>query len=171
MHIMRRIGPILVMGAGLLLVLLTGIWLYVGNLVDHPGVLPLPAQVAGLPLSSKLTGTDATEEFSMLHNEHFPLTSGAVGIYGDNQVALWVGGAPLDFMAAGLVTAMRDKIAVGNSPFTPITQRRDGSRTIYVLEGMGQSHYYFQSKNLVIWLAAEPALADKALQQTLEAYP
>lgn len=171
MHIMRRIGPILVMATGVLLTLLTGAWLYVGNLIDHPGIVALPEQVAGLPLTSKLTGPDATEEFSMLHNEHFPLTSGAVGIYGDNQIALWVGGTPLDFMAAGLVSAMRNKIAEGNSPFTPVAERRDSGRAIYALEGMGQSHYYFQSKNLVIWLAAEPALADKALQQTLEAYP
>ena len=171
MHTMRRIGPVVVIGAGVLLILLMGAWLYVGNLIDHPGIVPLPEQVAGLPLSSKLTGTDATEEFSMLHKEHFPLTSGAVGVYGDNQIGLWVGGAPLDFMAARLVSAMRGKIAEGHSPFTPVAERQDGSRTIYVLEGMGQSHYYFQSKNLVIWLASQPDLADKALQQTREAYP
>ena len=153
------------------MILLMGAWLYVGNLIDHPGIVPLPEQVAGLPLSSKLTGTEATEEFSMLHNKQFPMTSGAVGIYGDNQIAVWVGGTPLQFMAAELVTAMRDKIAEGNSPFTPVAERHDGNRTVYSLEGMGQRHYYFQSRNLVIWLAAEPALADEALQQTLEAYP
>jgi hypothetical protein len=148
-----------------------GPWLYVNNLINHPGITPLPDRVADLPLTSKLTGTDATEEFSMLHQEHFPLTSGAVGIYGDNQAAVWVGGAPLPFMARELVDAMRDKIAEGNSPFTPLSPRQAGGRTIYALEGMGQKHFYFQSSNLVIWLAAEPALADKALQQTLEAYP
>lgn len=168
---MRRIGPITVIGAGILLILLTGVWLYVGNLIDHPGPVSLPESIAGVSLTSKLTGTDATEEFSMLHNEHFPLTSGAVGIYGDNQVAVWVGGAPLPFMATRLVDAMRDKIAEGNSPFTPLSARQEDGRTIYALEGMGQKHFYFQSNNRVIWLAAEPALADKALQQTLEAYP
>lgn len=46
-----------------------------------------------------------------------------------------------------------------------------GNRVVYVLEGMGQKHYYSQAKNLVIWLAVEPGLADQALQQTLEVYP
>lgn len=168
---MRRIAPIVAVGMGVLLILVSGGWLYLNNWTQNPAVAPLPEQVAGLPLTTKLTGTDATEEFSMLHNEHFPLTSGAVGIYGNNQVALWVGGAPLAYIATQLVIAMRDKIAEGNSPFTPVSERQDGSRTIYALEGMGQRHYYFQSKNLVIWLAAEPALADEALQQSLEAYP
>jgi hypothetical protein len=168
---MRRIGPIVVIGLGILLILSMGAWIYLGNQIDHPSIAPLPDRLANLQLTTKLTGADATEEFSMLHDQHFPLTSGAVGIYGNNRVALWVGGAPLAFMAAQLVVAMRDKIAEGNSPFTPVTERQDGARTIYALEGMGQRHYYFQSKNMVIWLAAEPALADEALQQTLEAYP
>ena len=168
---MRRIAPIFVTGMGIFLILASGGWLFINNWLQNPAVAPVPEQVAGLPLTTKLTGTDATKEFSMLHNKQFPLTSGVVGIYGDNQVAVWVGGAPLDFMATELVAAMRDKIAQGNSPFTPIAERQDGARTVYVLEGMGQQHYYFQSKNLVIWLAAEPALADQALQQALEAYP
>jgi len=59
----------------------------------------------------------------------------------------------------------------GGSPFTPVEQFNQGARTIYVLEGMGQMHFYFQSKNLVIWLAADPAVADAAIKQILEAYP
>ena len=168
---MRRIGPIILIGMGVLSILFTGTWMYINNLIRHPGVVALPNQVASLPLTSRMTGTDATQEFSMLHSEQFPLTSGAVGIYGDSQIALWVGGTPLDFMARSLVAGMRDKIAKGNSPFTPVAERKEGGRTIYVLEGMGQTNYYFQSNNLVIWLAAEPALADEALRQTLEAYP
>ena len=65
---------------------------------------------------------------------------------------------------------MRQKIAEGNSPFTPVDEFDSRHRKIYVLEGMGQRHYYFQSQNLVIWLAANPAFADKALQQILEVY-
>lgn len=156
---------------GILLIFATGGWLYFTNLISNPATAPLPYQLAGLPLTMKMTGRQATEEFDMLHNEHFPLTSGAVGIYGDRKAALWVGGAPFDFMATSLVTAMRDKISEGRSPFTPMSEINSGKRTVYVLEGMGQKHFYFQSENLVIWLAAEPALADQALQQILEAYP
>ena len=168
---MRRIVPLVLIGIGALLIFAMGGWLYFGNLTSNPTALPLPDRLAGLPLTMEMTGAQATEEFDMLHNEHFPLTSGAVGIYGDRKAALWVGGAPFDFMATSLVTAMRDKIAEGNSPFTPVAEIRNGGRTVYVLEGTGQRHYYFQSENLVIWLASDPAFADQALQQILEAYP
>lgn len=158
-------------GLGIILILVSGgIYLYSSGTIQ-PGAAPLPDQVAGLPLSMKMTGTQATEEFDMLHDQHFPLTSGAVGMYGDQKVALWVGGAPFNFMAAGMVTAMRDKISEGRSPFTPLDEFKDGGRTIYALEGMGQKHFYFQSKNLVVWLAADPSIADEALKQILEAYP
>lgn len=168
---MKRIVSIALMGLGLLLFFAAGAWLYFNNLIAHPAAVPLPDQVAGLPMSTKMTGTQATEEFDMLHKKRFPLTSGAVGIYGEQQATLWVGGAPFDFMAASMVTAMREKISEGRSPFVPLDEFKDGGRTIYALEGMGQKHFYFQSKNLIIWLAAEPSIANEALEQILEAYP
>jgi hypothetical protein len=36
---------------------------------------------------------------------------------------------------------------------------------------MGQKHYYFRSKNMVIWLAVDPSIAAEALEQILEVYP
>jgi hypothetical protein len=36
---------------------------------------------------------------------------------------------------------------------------------------MGQEHFYFQSKNLVIWVAVDPAFVETVKQQILEAYP
>ncbi len=168
---MKRIASIILIGIGLLLFFATGMWIYFNNLIIHPTAAFLPNQVAGLSLSTKMTGIEAIQEFDMLHKNQFPLTSSAIGIYGDQKATLWVGGAPFNFMAADMVNAMRDKILAGRSPFTPMDEFKNGRRTIYVLEGMGQKHYYFQSKNLVIWLAVSPALADQALQQTLEVYP
>jgi hypothetical protein len=118
-----------------------------------------------------MTGPQAEADFSNLHGKQFPLTSGAVGIYGNRQATLWVAGAPLNLMAARMVIAMRDKIAEGNSPFTPNGEYQDNQRTIYILEGLGQKHFYFQSQNLVIWLAADADIADAALQKLEETYP
>jgi hypothetical protein len=53
----------------------------------------------------------------------------------------------------------------------PIEERADGKRSIYVLDGMGQRHFYYQSDRLVIWLAADPEMAEQALDQVLEVYP
>lgn len=168
---MKRVASILLVGVGMSLFFAAGMWIYFNNLITHPTAAFLPDQIAGLSLSTKMTGTQATEEFDMLHKNHFPLTSGAVGVYGDQMAALWVGGTPFNFMAADMVNAMRDKISAGGSPFTPVEEFKSGGRTVYALEGMGQKHFYFQSKNLIIWLAVEPPIADEALKQTLESYP
>lgn len=146
-------------------------WASFEETIGNPATLTLPEQLAGLPLSSQMNGPQAVADFSNLHGKQFPLTSGAVGIYGDHQATLWVAGAPLNLMTARMVTAMRDKIAEGNSPFTPSGEYQDNKRTIYVLKGMGQKHFYFQSQNLVIWLAADADIADTALQQLKEIYP
>lgn len=168
---MKRIFPIGLIGLGILLTFGAVSSLYFDNLVNQPTRVLLPEQVAGLQMSDHKTDAQAAAELKNLHNQQFPLTSGAIGIYGGRQITLWAAGAPLNFMASRMVEAMREKIAQGNSPFTPIEQFTQGKRTIYFLEGMGQKHYYFQSKNLVIWLAVDPAFADEALEQILEAYP
>ncbi len=156
---------------GILLVFTTAGWLYFNNLISKPAAVPLPGQIAGLPLIDRRTGAQAAYDFFILHGEQFPLTSGAVGIYGDHQITVWAAGTPLAVMASRMIEAMREKIAQGNSPFTPVAELKDGGRTIYILEGMGQKHYYFQSENMVIWLAVDPSIADEAIRQILEAYP
>lgn len=168
---MKRIGPIAVIGIGLLLLFGVGGQLYLDNLLTHPGALSLPERVVDLQMTDYKTGAQAIAEFGHLHGKQFPLTSGAVGVYGDGRITLWAAGAPLDILAWRMLSAMRTKIAEGSSPFTPIEQYKQGNRMIYVLEGMGQRHFYFQSNSAVIWLAADPSVADAAIQQILEDYP
>jgi len=168
---MKRIVSIALLGSGLLLFFAAGAWIYFNNLITHPTAVSLPDQVAGLRMTEYKIGAQAAADFINLHDKQFPIASGAIGIYGDNQITVWAAGAPFNFIASRMVDAMQAKIAQGKSPFTPIEQFNRGKRTIYVLEGMGQKHYYFQSKKLVIWLAADPALAEAAIQQILEAYP
>lgn len=168
---MKRIFPMGLITLGSALLLGAAGWFYLSNLVNHPAILPLPERIAGLPLTDRMTGSDAAENFINLHNQKFPITSGAIGFYGNNQATVWVAGAPFNFMAAGMVNSMRDKISEGNSPFTPANEFKINGRTIYELEGMGQRHFYFQSNNLIIWLAADPPIADEAIEQILEAYP
>ncbi len=96
---------------------------------------------------------------------------GWIGTYGSRQITLWVA---VSADAAGsdrLLEAMRDKINVGDTPFTPVGERKEGNRSIYELNGMGQEHVYFQSGKLLIWLAADPEIAQEAIRETLEFYP
>jgi len=168
---MKRLIPIGLIVLGIILFLGALGWFYSDNMLSHPAALPLPERIADLSLTDRMTGVQAAENFINLHNQKFPITSGAIGFYGGDQATIWVAGTPFNFMAAGMVNSMRDKIAEGNSPFTPTSEFKIGRRTIYELEGMGQRHFYFQSKNLIIWLAVDPSIADEAIEQILEAYP
>lgn len=168
---MKRLFPIRLIALGLALFLGAVGWYYFDSLISHPTALPLPERIAGLSLTDRLTGAEAAENFINLHNQKFLITSGAIGFYGKNQVTIWAAGAPFKFMAAGMLNSMRDKISEGNSPFTPMHEFKIGGRTIYELDGMEQRHFYFQSNNLIIWLAADLSIADEAIEQILEAYP
>jgi hypothetical protein len=168
---MKRILPLGLITLGFLLSIGTLSQWYLNGRVNSPATIDLPKEVAGLRMTESTSGDRAISEFTSLHGKEFPINSGAVGIYGNREITLWVAGAPSESIASEMTNAMQERIAEGNSPFTPVSEIRDHNRKVYALEGMGQKHYYFQSKNLVIWLAVDPALSEEALQQTLEVYP
>lgn len=167
---MKRIIPPALIATGFLLSFGAVSLLFFNNPRSSLPAVDLPEQIAGVSLIDAQEGADAISAISDLHGQGFPLDYGAVGIYGDHRMTLWVAGAASDSVAAQMTAAMQQKIAEGISPFTPVDEIDMGNRTVYALEGMGQQHYYFQSQNLVVWLAVDPAFADEALQQILEVY-
>ncbi|HEX7974956.1 MAG TPA: hypothetical protein VF498_11140 [Anaerolineales bacterium] len=168
----HRFLPAALIGFGLVLLLGAFGYIRLNDLTQHPGSEPLPEQLLNLPLNMSSIGQVAVTEFTSLHGEDFPVSSGAVGMYGDDhQATLWVAGTPLKPIADRLLAAMHEKIEQGGSPFIPKGDRKDGSRVIYELDGMGQKHFYFQSGRRIIWLAAGPDFADQALSQVLKFYP
>lgn len=133
---------------------------------------PIPQQVAGLSMVSKSTGKAAMQEFSQLHGKSFPVTSGAKAVYGaGNQVIIWAAGTTSTSDTQKLLEEMRDKIALGRSPFQPAGIQTIANREVYRLDGTGQKHYYFQSGKYLVWIAANSDVAEQALQQALNFYP
>jgi hypothetical protein len=169
---MRKIFPLALISAGLFFLLAgIGYWSF-DEAIRNPSAARLPEQITNLPLAGKTTGQQAVWELTRLHQKGFPLASAAVGTYGgEHQVMLWVSGAPITPLAGRMLVSMRDKLAEGRSPFTPTGERVDGNRLIYELEGMGQLHFYFQSGKLLVWMAANPELAEQALAEILKFYP
>jgi len=170
---LRRPAAVLTILVGVLVLLGSLAYWRFSQAVANPDAVTLPESLAGLPLASAAYGPQAVAEVNRLHRKEFPLTSGAMGMYGSDaaEATLWVTGVPLDAMAAQTVAAMHDKIAEGNSPFRPTGEREAGRRTVYELDGMGQKHFYFQAGALVIWLAADADIAEQALAQALVVYP
>lgn len=169
---MKKYFPFIVMILGVLLILIGAGALYLNQVISNPQAVELPDQIAGYEMVVKSEGLRALAEFSQLHRQNFPLSGGSVGTYGLQQNAkLWVAETPFVIMAQRMTDAMRDKIALGNSPFTPSGEIEIGEKTVYQLEGLGQKHFYFQSGNLIIWLAANAEYTEQAIQDTLEFYP
>lgn len=167
----RRLPPLLAL-AGLLFLIGGFAYSAFQRAVASPGPAPLPATLADLPLLHDEAGSAAAEDIARLHRQTFPLSGAAVGIYGGStgQATLWVSRSPLSAMAAQMERAMEEAIAAGNSPFSPEKAWQLRGYRIRTLSGMGQKHYYFRSGNLVLWLAADQALAEAALTDVVAFY-
>ena len=166
-RVRRHIGPLILAGLGLVL-LLGGVgWLAVDRLVIGQGNVTLPAMLAGLPLSEQVTGREALAEIERLHGKGFALTDGTVARYGGGTATLWVSSTWMPFLAARQVEAMTDRIAEGRSPFSPTGTREVEGTTVYALAGMGQVHYYCQLNKRVVWLSVSPQFAEQSLEELI----
>jgi hypothetical protein len=134
--------------------------------------IPVPREIADFALTRKSTGTAAISEINQMHGLEFSFLEGVVCEYGTGRKAtLWVSVLADREEAEQMLTSMRDRIAAGNSPFQPLGVWQNRERSIYELQGMGQRHYYFQSDQLVVWLAVEPPSAQVAIDYLLDFYP
>lgn len=168
----KRISAVILIILGLALVVFALFYPFDGGEEQDAIDIPLPDQISGLTLSDIVTGEQALDEISFMHRKEFELATGIRGTYGGTeQVTIWVAGTNTDSDAVNLVDLMYDKIAEGSSPFQSSGENLDGERVVYELTGMGQAHFYFRSRKLVIWLAADEDLAGDALEEVLGFYP
>jgi len=168
----KRLPPGAMIAFGVILVISALFYLGFKGIIAGSDASNLPKSLTDLPLTAATYGSEAVQEITRLHGKEFPLVSGAMGMYGSSdQATLWVAGFADDPTAAQILRAMHEKIASVDTPFTPTGEEQITGRTVYLLNGMGQKHIYFQSSSLVIWLAVNPEIAEKAIQQILKAYP
>ncbi len=165
----RRWWPRLLVGLGL--ALLVGTLLLAGLMSSarDPAPLPVPSQMAGLPLQSHQFGSEAADAIRRLHRTPFPLTGAAVAIYGTDSpsATLWVARSWRIWGARLLTAWMTRAIAGSDTPFTPVGSRREQGILVYELTGIGQTHFYFQAGDRVYWLAVAPDRADQGLRDLL----
>jgi len=133
--------------------------------------LQIPGRLGELILVETQSGDAAAAEIQRLHGRAFPLASAVVARYGPaGEANLWIAGTASDDEATALLEAMRLAIETADSPFTPLEPQVIAGVTVYPLRGMGQEHMYFQSGRLVLWLAANPSIAEAARLAVVEAY-
>jgi len=137
---------------------------------DWPVIAPsgawrMPRSLAGRSLIAQKSGAVALTEIETLHGKGFELTDGTVVRFGD--ATLWVAKAKGEAAAKAMADTMTRRIAEGRSPFTPTGTRPINGRTVWTLTGIGQSHFYWQTSNKVVWLAISPALAEQGLRELM----
>ena len=168
---LRRWLPLSAAAVGLVL-LITGSVLALLDATPRPQAAGLPPRLAGLVLASWSDGPEAVAELGRMHVSDLALQSAAIGRYGDaGQIVLWISKMTDSAAAANMTEAMRTRINAVDSPFTQVALRPRQAGPITELEGTGQRHYFYASASIVIWLGAEPALAEQALINLQEMYP
>ena len=135
------------------------------NLTDNT-----PQMLADLPLVHIITGQEAIDSIHQLYGEDFPLDDGIVAIYGNQNVILWVSDAGSVANASDLIVRMKARITEGDSPFVESGNIELNGVVVYVVEGMGQKQYYWQAGKLVLWLAADNSIAQKAIAECVAFY-
>lgn len=167
---MKRLNlPFLfILSGGLILLVIVAILFYQAG---GKSSTPTPARLAGLAHTRVANGSAAVREIQQLHGKDFEFGGADVVDYDGGRVRLWVAQLESPTEAAKMVKSMGESIARGGSPFTPIAQQDIGAHTVYALEGMNQVHFYFQSGSNVVWLGADPDLAETALDETLAFFP
>lgn len=128
---------------------------------------PVPAALAGLQLTGVTQGDQAKAMVEELHGKALGagLEAAWIGEYDQKQATLWVSRSLQKQDADALLKRMHDRIAEGKSPFTNPRTLSVGGLAVYALDGMGQSHFYFQMNKDIFWLAIGPTLATAGLDE------
>ena len=134
---MKRIIPPLIIALGIVLSF-SAFNLLLKGPTRSSATVHLPTQLAGFNITDSQLGMDAIALITDLHGQEFPVDFGAVGVYGDRDIIVWIAGAASESIAVEMTNAMQLKIAEGNSPFTPIDEIDSRNRNVYALEGMGK---------------------------------
>ncbi len=148
---------------GLALVLLVGLAVPVSAL-EIPGIL------AGLPLAHSQKGAEARTAIEQLHGNRIPMADGFVAHYGtESPVAmLYVSRARDEKIAQQQVEVMTARIRASNGAFHHLRESTRFGLTVYSTLGEGQVHYYFRRGALVVWVAADPTIAQPALADAVK---
>ncbi len=160
-------GPRLLILSGIVLLVGTLGWYAILTPLRNPKPLPIPPQLAGLPLTRHAFGRSAADEIARLHDSRFPLTGASVAEYGGGAITMWASATWGRWGAQYMTRSMTRAIERETTPFTPTGQRVVDGHRVYTLTGMEMSHFYFQVGDQVIWLAASPERADAALRDLL----
>ena len=170
---MKKIFPIVLVLAGVLMVAIAGFFAWhtiPSKSVVNVGV-DVPNTMAGYSLSSTQSGETAKADINKLHGVDLPMVSAIVALYGNNEGRLWVSVTESQDKSAEMIQSMTEKIALGESPFSPMGVFQFQNRDVYMLNNNGLVDFYIQSGTKVVWAEVPTEHAETAMKELLVFYP
>ncbi len=130
-----------------------------------------PARMAGLELRHSSQGEEAIAEISRLHGKEIEMKNGYVARYESDRTkaTLYISEFESENQARQQIELMKKKIEKGSKGFAHFRELEVEERTLYLVLGFGQIHYFYLDPNRVIWLAADPSVAELVLKAALKA--
>ena len=139
-----------------------------------------PAEMAGLKLSHFFQGKEAMAKIDKLHGKEIEMKNGYVAHYQGNRARAMLYISEFDGreQARQQLDLMKEKIKKGVKGFAhfrefkvkdlSVSQPQKAGKTIYLVMGFGQVHYFYLDSSRVIWLAVDPSVAGSVLKAALK---
>ena len=128
-----------------------------------------PQSLGELTLKEAYGGARAKREIEQMHGGKIRIDRGFVATYTDGKLSatIWVSETASEEEALDQAVKMEKSIAKGGTPFEPleiITVPGLEAIPVYFTRGMGQFHYIWVKKQLIIWVAMDEPSPEKRLE-------
>ena len=130
----------------------------------------LPQDILGYKLTRKISGSEAVQMVNRLHLQAVTDTENEIGFYEKDakQAIIYITYYQSETDAQTDLLKMVDKISPENSVFINGGQMDSNNTIAYRYFGMGQTHFIFSNKQMLIWLSVDTMIAKNFLDSYLE---
>ncbi|MCL5074659.1 MAG: hypothetical protein M1136_03270 [Chloroflexi bacterium] len=149
------------------------VWFSFGQNVLAPREqVRVPGRFGPLELVSKVEGSETLAQVRRLHGTDVNLVTAYIAEYahGGERVTVWVGGAESESVAAELTRRMIEGIERGGAGFGNLQRLTIAGHGIFQVEGPGGKHFFYNSKEKVVWLTVEAADAMVVVERALKTF-
>jgi hypothetical protein len=131
--------------------------------------LDLPESIAGMALVQAIEGDEAAAIIDRLHHGNVATQANAIGEYqgGGRSATYYVSLYDDSGQAAQAMEDMAAVMSGGGHGFSHLMKRTAGEREFYMALGQGQAHYFFAREAMLVWLAVDMDVAERAVKEVL----
>ena len=130
----------------------------------------LPQDILGYKITRKVSGSEAVQMVNRLHLQAVTDTENEIGFYEKDakQTIIYITYYQSETNAQSDLLKMIDKISPENSVFINGGQIESNNFITYSYFGMGQTHFIFRNRQMLIWLSVDTMIAKDFLDTYTE---